>query len=135
MAALLTWDALVSFLSLTFLELVLSVDNILFISLAAARLPRERRGLGRQLGLWLALGLRVAMLSGIVWLTRINTVLFSAFRQPITVKDLVLIAGGLFLIYKGATEIHDSFDDLGPADDGAPVRPRASLPGVVLQIA
>jgi predicted tellurium resistance membrane protein TerC len=139
MAALLTWDALVSFLSLTFLELVLSVDNILFISLAASRLPRERRGLGRQLGLWLALGLRVAMLSGIVWLTRINTVLFTVFQQPITVKDLVLIAGGLFLIYKGATEIHDSFDGLGdepgPSDDGAPVRPRASLPGVVLQIA
>ncbi|MGC1301816.1 MAG: TerC family protein [Caulobacteraceae bacterium] len=133
MAGLLTWDALVSFVSLTFLELVLSVDNILFVAVVAARLPPERRGLGRQLGLWLALVLRVAMLSGIVWLTRIDTVLFTVMNEPVTVKDAVLIAGGLFLLYKGATEIHDTID-ADEADAAAPVRPPARLLGAVLQI-
>ncbi len=129
---LLTWDALASFLTLTFLELVLSVDNILFVAVAAARLPPERRGLGRQLGLWLALGLRVGMLLGLVWLTRIDVTLFKAFGHAVTVKDAVLVAGGLFLLYKGASEIHDDLE--GEADgDGAP-RAHASLAAVVLQI-
>ena len=132
MTDLLTWDALASFLTLTFLELVLSVDNILFVAVAAARLAPERRGLGRQLGLWLALALRVGMLLGLVWLTRIDVTLFKAFGHPVSVKDAVLIAGGLFLLYKGATEIHDDLE--GEAEtDGAP-RAHASLPAVVVQI-
>ncbi len=129
---LLTWDALASFLTLTFLELVLSVDNILFVAVAAARLPPERRGLGRQLGLWLALALRVGMLLGLVWLTRIDVILFRALGRPVTVKDAVLIAGGLFLLYKGATEIHDDLEGEDEAD-GAP-RAHASLVAVVVQI-
>jgi predicted tellurium resistance membrane protein TerC len=133
MAGLLTWDALVSFVSLTFLELVLSVDNILFVAVVAARLPPERRSLGRQLGLWLALVLRVAMLSGIVWLTRIDTVLLTVMNEPVTVKDAVLIAGGLFLLYKGATEIHDTID-ADEAETGTSVRPPARLFGAVIQI-
>jgi predicted tellurium resistance membrane protein TerC len=133
MAGFLSWDTLVSFLSLSFLELVLSVDNILFVAVAAARLPPERRSLGRQLGLWLALVLRVAMLSGLVWLTRIDTVMFTVAKHAVTVKDLVLAGGGLFLLYKGATEIHDSIDTL--QDGGvAQVRPPARLLAVVAQI-
>ena len=131
MTDLLTWDALASFLTLTFLELVLSVDNILFVAVAAARLPPERRGLGRQLGLWLALVLRVGMLMGLVWLTRIDVTLFRAFGRAVTVKDAVLVSGGLFLLYKGATEIHD---DLEGAEDGGAPRAHASLVAVVLQI-
>ena len=132
MTDLLTWDALASFLTLTFLELVLSVDNILFVAVAAARLPPERRGLGRQLGLWLALALRVGMLLGLVWLTRIDVTLFTAFRRPVTVKDAVLIAGGLFLLYKGATEIHDDLE--GEAEADSAPRAHASLAAVVVQI-
>ena len=132
MADLLSWNALVSFLSLTFLELVLSVDNILFVAVAAARLPPERRGLGRQLGLWLALGLRVGMLAGIVWLTRIDVVLVTVLHRAVTVKDAVLIAGGLFLLYKGSTEIHDTLHE--GSDDAAPPKPAAGLAAVVLQI-
>lgn len=133
MTDLLTWDVLASFLTLTFLELVLSVDNILFVAVAAARLPPDQRGLGRQLGLWLALALRVAMLAGLVWLTRIDVTLFKAFGRPVSVKDAVLIAGGLFLLYKGATEIHDNLE--GGLDEAeVPVRPHASLQGVVVQI-
>ena len=132
MTSLLTWDALASFVTLTFLELVLSVDNILFVAVAAARLPPEQRGLGRQLGLWLALAFRVAMLTGIVWLTRIDVILFHAFGEAVTVKDVVLIAGGLFLLYKSATEIHDDLDRPGP-EGGAPAA-SGSLAGVVMQI-
>ena len=132
MTRLLTWDALASFLTLTFLELVLSVDNILFVAVAAARLAPERRALGRQLGLWLALGLRVAMLTGIVWLTRIDVILLTAFGRPVMVKDAVLIAGGLFLLYKGATEIHDDLDGEGPVQAGS--GGGASLAAVVVQI-
>ena len=132
MTDLLTWDALASFLTLTFLELVLSVDNILFVAVAAARLPPERRGLGRQLGLWLALALRVAMLLGLVWLTRIDVTLFRAFGRAVTVKDAVLVAGGLFLLYKGATEIHDDLE--GEDGPGGESRAHASLAAVVVQI-
>ena len=129
---LLTWDALASFLTLTFLELVLSVDNILFVAIAASRLPPERRGLGRQLGLWLALALRVGMLVGLVWLTRIDVTLFRAFGRAVTVKDAVLVAGGLFLLYKGATEIHDDLE--GEQADSGAQGAHASLPAVVIQI-
>ena len=133
MTDLFTWDALASFLTLTFLELVLSVDNILFVAIAASRLPHHRRGLGRQLGLWLALVLRVAMLVGLVWLTRLDVRLFSAFGRVVTIKDAVLVAGGLFLLYKGATEIHDDIE-AAEGEDDASERPHASLHGVVLQI-
>jgi predicted tellurium resistance membrane protein TerC len=132
LSELLTFDALASFLTLTFLELVLSVDNILFVAVAAARLEPERRGLGRQLGLWLALAFRVAMLCGIVWLTRIDVTLFTIAGDAFSVKDVVLIAGGLFLLYKGATEIHDDLDGEEPEAEGGGAH--ASLAAVVVQI-
>jgi predicted tellurium resistance membrane protein TerC len=134
MTELFTVDALISFLTLTFLEIVLSVDNILFVAIAASRLPPERRALGRQLGLWLALLLRVAMLAGLVWVTRLDVRLFTVFNHPVSLKDLVLISGGLFLLYKGSTEIHDNIEAEGGDADEAPVRPAAGLAGVVLQI-
>jgi len=127
----LTLDALASFAALTFLEIVLSVDNILFVAIAADRLPADRRVLGRQLGLWLALILRVGMLVGIVWLTRLDGVLIRALGRTLTIKDAVLIAGGVFLLYKGSTEIHD---DLEPSRPGGPAPPPAGLVAVVVQI-
>jgi predicted tellurium resistance membrane protein TerC len=133
MSGLLSFDALASFLALTFLEIVLSVDNIVFVAIAAARLRPEQQGLGRQLGLWLALVFRVAMLAGLVWLTRLDVTLVSLFGHPVTLKDLVLGAGGLFLLYKGATEIHDSIEG-GEIEAGAPLRAPAGLTAVVLQI-
>jgi predicted tellurium resistance membrane protein TerC len=135
MSDLFSLDALVSFAALTFLEIVLSVDNILFVAIAASRLPQERRGLGRQLGLWLALVLRVSMLAGLVWVTRLDVTLFTVFGHVVSVKDLVLIAGGLFLLYKGSTEIHDSIET-GNGEEGleASAKPAAGLMGVVVQI-
>lgn len=136
MHELLTLDALASFAALTFLEIVLGVDNILFVAIAAARLPRERQNLGRQLGLWLALVFRVVMLLGLVWITRLDIVLFQLPNGPFSVKDAVLSAGGLFLLWKGSTEIHDAIRALRheASDEGAPPKPTAALLAVVLQI-
>jgi predicted tellurium resistance membrane protein TerC len=135
MAELFTLNTLASFLALTFLEVVLSVDNILFVAIAAGRLPAARRGLGRQLGLWLALVLRVGMLAGLVWVTRLDIALFHVLGRDVSLKDLVLIAGGVFLLWKGSTEIHDNIDKAGEEDEAAALsKPSAGLLGVVLQI-
>ena len=99
----LTLDTVVSFCALTFLEVVLGVDNIVFVALAADQLPPKSRARGRQLGLWLAMGLRVGLLLSVVWVTRLDVRLFDLPNGPFTVKDLVLATGGLFLLYKGAT--------------------------------
>jgi predicted tellurium resistance membrane protein TerC len=135
MINLFTLDALISFAALTFLEIVLSVDNILFVAIAASRLPTERRGLGRQLGLWLALVFRVGMLAGLVWVTRLDVSLFTVFHHAISLKDIVLIAGGVFLLYKGSTEIHDNIEAGGGEEAlEASSKPPAGLAAVVLQI-
>ena len=136
MSELFSVNALASFFALTFLEIVLSVDNILFVAIAAARLPAERRGLGRQLGLWLALVFRVGMLAGLVWVTRLDVALFSILGRAVSLKDLVLIGGGLFLIYKSSSEIHDDFETAGEpnAEPDEPSKPMAGLMSVVLQI-
>ena len=130
---LLTFDTLAAFATLLFLEMVLSVDNIVFVAVAAGRLPPERRAAGRQLGLWLALVLRVAMLCAIVWLTRLDVTLFRLAGRGFSIKDVVLIAGGLFLLYKGASEIHDDLDAPG-AEGGEAGNSTASLAAVVAQI-
>ena len=134
MTELFSLNALASFVALTFLEIVLSVDNILFVAIAAARLPAARRNLGRQLGLWLALVFRVAMLAALVWVTRLDIALFTVGGHPVSLKDMVLIAGGLFLLYKGSTEIHDDIEAGGLEDEAEAPGPNASLMGVVLQI-
>lgn len=136
MAELFSLDALASFAALTFLEIVLSVDNILFVAIAASRLAPGRRSLGRQLGLWLALIFRVAMLAGLVWVTRLDVPLLAVFGHRVSLKDLILIAGGLFLLYKGSTEIHDDIEARNPEEAGAEVVPigGSGLASVVLQI-
>jgi predicted tellurium resistance membrane protein TerC len=132
MAQYFTLNALGSFATLTFLEIVLSVDNIVFVALAVDRLPKARRRLGRQLGLGLALAFRIALLSGLVWLSRLNLILIHAFGRAITVKDAVLIGGGAFLIYKSLGEIQA---DLARAGRTPPKpRPPAGLLAVILEI-
>jgi predicted tellurium resistance membrane protein TerC len=114
MSNLLTGEAFASFLALTFLEIVLGLDNIVFLAIAVNRLKAEDRGRGRRIGLALAMVLRILMLVGLVWITKLDIALFTLFSHPYTIKDLVLIGGGLFLLFKGTTEIHDSI----AADDG-----------------
>ena len=131
--ALLTPDGLAGLLALTFLEVVLGVDNVVFVAVAAGRLAEDQRSLGRQLGLWLALLFRVALLVGLVWLARIDVALGVLFGRAVAVKDVVLGAGGLFLLYKGASEIHEAMEGEAKTDQAAPPRP-ASLLAVVLEI-
>ena len=133
MPQLLNGGVLASFLALTFLEIILSVDNIIFLALAIDRLSPDQRARGRWIGLTLAMFLRIAMLAGLVWITRLDIALFTLMGRHVTIKDLVLIAGGLFLLFKGTTEIHDSIE--AESEEAKPDRPGgAAFLAVVLQI-
>jgi len=95
-----------SLLTLTALEIVLGIDNLVFIAIVAGRLPLERQNRARQVGLSLALITRLALLASIVWIIGLTQPLFHLFGHPVSWRDIILIAGGLFLLYKGTREIH-----------------------------
>jgi predicted tellurium resistance membrane protein TerC len=97
------WIALAT---LTALEIVLGVDNIIFLSVIASRLPEHQRARARRLGLLLAMGLRVLLLLTITWIMGMTRPLFILFDDPVTTRDLILIAGGLFLLAKSTMEVH-----------------------------
>jgi predicted tellurium resistance membrane protein TerC len=103
-------NAWISLLTLTVLEIVLGVDNIIFISILAGKLPHEQQGKARTLGLMLALVTRILLLSMIFLLTKMTRPLFAVIGQEFSGKDLVLLAGGLFLIWKSVKEIHHSME-------------------------
>ena len=98
-----TWTAL---LTLTALEIVLGIDNIIFISILADRLPADQRQRARTTGLLLAMLMRIAMLFSIGWILGLTQTLFTVAGHPFNGRDLILLLGGLFLIYKSTTEIH-----------------------------
>ncbi|MDR3516613.1 MAG: TerC family protein [Azospirillaceae bacterium] len=126
-------QAWVGLLTLTALEIVLGIDNLLFLAVLAARVPAEHRALVRKLGLGLALGTRVALLAGISWIARLTQPVFSVAAHDFSWRDLILIGGGLFLVYKGTMEIHARVEGEHSVT-GTPAVP-AALPGIVLQIA
>ena len=101
------WAALVT---LTALEIVLGIDNIIFISIVTGGLPAERQASARRTGLILAVITRLLLLASIFWLSRLTRPLFTLFEQPFSVRDLVLISGGLFLLAKSTLEIHSDID-------------------------
>lgn len=101
------WAALVT---LTALEIVLGIDNIIFISIVTGGLPAERQASARRTGLMLAVVTRLLLLASIFWLSRLTRPLFSLFEQPFSLRDLVLIGGGLFLLAKSTLEIHGDID-------------------------
>lgn len=103
-------EAWVSLGVLTTLLVVLGIDNVLFITVLAERLPREQRSLTRRLGLAAALGARLLMLAGIAWIMQLNTELFSVLDNSISGKDLILLIGGLFLLGKSSIEIQESLE-------------------------
>ncbi len=121
-----------SLLTLTALEIVLGVDNVIFIAIVAGRLPPERQARGRQMGLALALLTRLALLASIAWIIRLTQPLFTIFDHEISWRDAVLIGGGLFLVYKGTTEIHEGLE-AGSGSD-APSGKARSFASVVVQI-
>lgn len=130
--ALFDLQNLAGFLTLAVLEIVLGIDNLVFISVTAARLPKERQRRARQVGLALALLTRLALLAAIVWVARLTTPIFEAWGQSVSWRDLILLAGGLFLLYKGTFEIHGTIEGEAAASKR---RGRTRFAAVVLQIA
>jgi predicted tellurium resistance membrane protein TerC len=123
------WTAL---LTLTALEIILGVDNIVFISILSDRLPPDQRGRARTIGLLLAMLMRIAMLFSIGWILGLTQPLFSIAGHPITGRDLILIGGGLFLIYKSTTEIHAKLE--GEEHEGDAGTGTVSFSSVIVQI-
>lgn len=101
-----TTEALIALATLTLLEVVLGIDNIVFISILSAKMPKEKEKQGRQIGLLIGMVVRIIMLMGIDWVRKQETPLFSILEHNFTGKDLMLIVGGLFLLYQSVHEIH-----------------------------
>lgn len=120
-----------SLLTLTALEIVLGIDNIIFISILAGKLPKEQQGKARQTGLGLALITRLLLLAGIAWIAKLTTPLVHIAGFSISGRDLILLSGGLFLIAKSTFEIHEKLEG---ADDHASGRLAASFSRVIVQI-
>lgn len=121
-----------AFATLTVLELVLGIDNIVFISILAGKLPAEQQSKARYIGLSLALVMRVILLFSLSWVIGLTTPLFTVFGQEISGRDLVLLIGGLFLIAKSTHEIHGSLE----GEEGhKSTKVYASFAGVLVQIA
>lgn len=121
----------VAFLTLTALELVLGIDNIVFISILVDRLPKHQQKRARQIGLFMAMFLRIALLLVLSWIIGLTDTLFTAFRQEISGRDLILIGGGLFLLWKSTHEIHHSIEG---AEGGTVGTVRTTFASVILQI-
>lgn len=122
-----------SLATLTFLEIVLGIDNIIFISILAGKVARERQVRARRLGLLFALGTRIALLCALAWLIGLTEPFMTVFGHGISGKDLILLLGGLFLIAKSTHEIHGSLEGCEP--EQAVGRAGASMLTVVVQIA
>jgi predicted tellurium resistance membrane protein TerC len=121
-----------AFLTLSALEIVLGIDNIIFISILVGHLPKAQQRSARTLGLALAMVTRVALLFSIVWLTKLTATLFSVAGRDISGRDLVLAGGGLFLLFKSTLEIHSALEG---AAEPAKGRAHAAFMGIVVQIA
>ena len=124
----------VSLLTLTLLEIVLGIDNIIFISILAGKLPKEQQPKARKLGLMLALITRILLLCSITWLMKLTTDLFTmpVLKEGISGKDLILLVGGLFLIGKSVMEIHEKLE--GEEGHANPVKGKTKFAGVIVQI-
>jgi len=124
----------VALLTLATLEIVLGIDNLVFISIAVSKLPPEQRPRARKVGLALACITRILLLLSLAFLASMQHNLFSLFGQDFSVRDLVLIAGGLFLLVKGTMEIHDSVEGRSEEED-IDTKPSAVFGYVIAQIA
>jgi predicted tellurium resistance membrane protein TerC len=125
-------QAWIAFATLTALELVLGIDNIIFISILVDKLPAARREFARRIGLLMAMFMRIGLLLVLAWIVGLVAPLFSVLNQEISGRDLILILGGLFLIWKSTTEIHHSMEGAQDEDKGSAVK--ATFAGVILQI-
>ena len=125
-------QAWIAFLTLTALELVLGIDNIVFISILVDRLPPERRDFTRRVGLGLAMFMRIALLLVLAWIVGLTAPLFSVLGEEFSGRDLILIAGGVFLLWKATGEIHGLMEGEKHAGEQ---RMAATFAGILAQIA
>ncbi len=125
-------EAWIALATLTVLEIVLGIDNIVFISILADKVEKAKRAQARQLGLLLAMGTRIALLFSIVWIMKLTEPLFSVLGQDVSGRDLILISGGVFLIFKSTREIHHKLEG---EEDEAGKGKAASFLSVIIQIA
>jgi predicted tellurium resistance membrane protein TerC len=132
MDAFFTSSGLLALITLTFFEIVLGVDNVIFISILSSKLPSSQQGRARQIGLLAAMGMRILLLFSIVWIIRLTAPLLYILGRPISGRDLILIGGGLFLLAKATIEIHGRLE----GEEGhSSARVRPSFAAVVTQIA
>lgn len=125
-------DVWTAFLTLCTLEIVLGIDNLIFISILANKLPKEQQSKARQIGLSLALLMRIALLFSISWIMGLTTDLFVIHKMGISGRDIILICGGLFLIYKSVKEIHEKMEKTESAQNIS--ISKVTFKGVVFQI-
>ncbi|HEV7765509.1 MAG TPA: TerC family protein [Thermoanaerobaculia bacterium] len=124
-------QAWIALLTLTVLEVVLGIDNVIFISILAGKLPADQQGKARNIGLAMAMIMRVLLLLSLAWIVRLTAPLFSVMGQEISGRDLILLLGGLFLLAKATHEIHDKLE----GEEGDVVKRVApSLTSVIVQI-
>ena len=132
MDALFTSSGLIALITLTFLEIVLGVDNVIFISILSSKLPGSQQGSARRMGLLAAMGMRIVLLLSVVWIIRLTAPFFYILGRPISGRDLILIGGGLFLLAKATIEIHERLE----GEEGhSSARVRPSFASVIAQIA
>jgi len=125
-------QAWVALATLTALEIVLGIDNIIFITILVDRLPERRREQARILGLGLAMGTRILLLVSLAWVLGLTRPLFAAWGHPVSGRDIILVSGGLFLLFKSTHEIHESLEGTAGGRGGPAV---SSFAGVLAQIA
>jgi len=129
--AFLTSEGLLALVTLTFLEIILGVDNVIFISILSGKLPASQQLRARRTGLLAAMLMRIGLLMSIAWIVRLTAPLFSIFGRDISGRDLILIGGGLFLLGKATLEIHERLE--GDEAHGA-VKVTPSFGAVIAQI-
>jgi predicted tellurium resistance membrane protein TerC len=129
--AFLTSDGLLALVTLTFLEIILGVDNVIFISILSGKLPQRDQQKARRVGLLAAMVMRIGLLMSIAWIVRLTAPLFTVFGQEISGRDLILIGGGLFLLGKATLEIHERLE--GEEAHGG-TRAAPSFGAVIVQI-
>jgi predicted tellurium resistance membrane protein TerC len=131
MASLANPENWIALLTLSVLEIVLGIDNIVFISILAGKLPGDQAGKARVVGLAAAMVTRILLLLSLTWVIRLTNPLFAVFGHEISGRDLILIVGGLFLLAKSTVEIHERLEGEGSRKETGPV---PSFAGVIIQI-
>ena len=121
----------ISLVTLTGLEIVLGIDNIIFISILAGKLPVEQQAKARQTGLMLALITRIALLCSLAWMVKLTAPLFEVFSFALSGRDLILLSGGLFLIVKSTMEIHEKLEGM---EEQATAKGKAKFNAIIVQI-